>query len=200
MYFLEMGIFHCYVSLPEGTFSIHFLPEKTHRQHRNHPKIFRPSSLVHFGHDPLSHLSHHRWAQRFGHSLHLFAQGPKGSSNDLWMTNLLKLYVLRIIVKTRVFQRKHLTSPTKHKTTTKKHQRTSNPRTIRLFFGHFLQQRLDEKPLTLRKFFESSVMVVVNEEIWSSCSSRKRSLWADSEVVTLDLQLNKRHHDSIFFK
>ena len=75
MYFLlEMRIFHCYVSLPKGTFSIHFL-QKNPSTHRNHPKIFRPSSLVHFGHDPLSHLSHHRWAQRFGHSLHLFAEG-----------------------------------------------------------------------------------------------------------------------------
>ena len=86
MYFLlEMGIFHCYVSLPKGTFSIHFL-QKNPSMHRNHPKILRPSSLVHFGHDPLSHLSHHRWAQRFGHSLHLFAEGQGVIKGTYWMT------------------------------------------------------------------------------------------------------------------
>ena len=47
MYFLfEMGIFHCYVSLPKGTFSIHFLQKKPSR-HRNHRIIspFEPGAF-----------------------------------------------------------------------------------------------------------------------------------------------------------
>ena len=136
------------------------------------------------------------------HTLCTFLRkGQKWSSKGTyWMTNLLKYTSSGLLWKPESFKENTLPALPSTKPQQKNIKELPILEPCDFFFGHFLQQRLDEKPLALRKFFESSVMVVVNEEIWSSCSSRKRSLWADSEVVTLDLQLNKRHHDSIFFK